>query len=194
MVTDRDAFAGAHLVLPLTRHHLGIGPRQFDSSVQTRAVIHVRHNSSVAIVCSHRAIVGSLRGWVPIQRPSKGLEDELGLGLDHNVLLLDAVPRLFRRACFKDWPSVCSEIGVCRLQLLVSPRVFKAVSFAQHEKVVPFTSSWASEGVLENRYRFQYDLRALGGSLVARRTIIVPLRHVFHSKHPVRCVSQSPAL
>ena len=174
-VSDLDADGGTDLVLPLAGHDLAVGAGDLDASVEAGLVVSVHDGSAVAVVGADGAVVGSLGAGEAGAGPSEGLDDELVLGLEEGVLLLDAEPGDVVVACVEDLLGEVSEVGVGGVESgegLVSPHV----GLAEHDDVVAL-----AEGVGVEGHGLHDDLGVVGGGLVAGRTVVVPLGDVLEA-------------
>lgn len=176
VVTNIDALAWADLVFELTGHHFDVGAGDGDSSIQTSLVVGVSDCAAEAHVGSNRAVVGTLGTGVTIVGPAEGLLSELGRLGDERVLLLDTVPGFLVLDCLvlPDLLGKVSEVGVGRDKLgtLV---VLPSPALTHDDDVVTTT-----EGVSKHSNRLKDHLRLLSDGLVARGTIVVPVREVFN--------------
>ena len=90
IVPHVDAFGGADLVLPLSRHDLGVGARDSDPGVETCAVVSLHNVPAVDLVSPHPAVVGTLRPGETFLRPTVGMI----VSVQQGELLADAEPGL----------------------------------------------------------------------------------------------------
>jgi len=118
MISHSDTFNGSDLVLPLSWHHLGIGARHLDTSVQARSVVGISNDSSEAVVGTNGAVVRALGTWVTIVGPAQRPGSELGLSADKSVLLLDSKPWLLVKASVKNFLGMNSKVCVRWLENL----------------------------------------------------------------------------
>lgn len=84
----------------------------------------IHDTSTIAVICSYRAIVRTLRTRISRRRPSERLDCKLIFLLKNRILLFYTEPGLSMISCFKDFLSKMSEICVCWLkliELIVSP-------------------------------------------------------------------------
>ena len=70
LVTHFDALAWANLKFPLGRHHFSIGSRDFNTSIETSAIVSFNNISSIDIIVADSAIVWSLWSGVALFWPS----------------------------------------------------------------------------------------------------------------------------
>lgn len=169
VVANRNAFTRADLVFPLAWHDLSVGTRNFDTSIEASLVVGISNSTTEAISSANRAVVRALRTGVTILGPAKRPGRELSLGADKSVLLLDTEPRLL--VCrIEDFLSVNAEVGVSGDEILASC-ISPSVGVAHDKEVLA-----SAERIAEDRDGAKDDLRVVGGSLIARRAIIVPLR------------------
>jgi hypothetical protein len=84
---------GSDLIFPLSWHDLGVSSRNLKTRVEAAFVMCVHDSSTEAMVCTHWAIVGSLRAWESWWWPSKRLDSELAHLLNKGVLLFNTEPR-----------------------------------------------------------------------------------------------------
>lgn len=110
MVTHLDTSAWSNLELPLAWHDLCVCTRDVDTSVETSLVVSIGNSSSKAYVGSDRAVVWTLRTWIPIRGPSKWMSVELVMLGQEGVLLLNAKPRLLFFAFIENDFGLISEI------------------------------------------------------------------------------------
>ena len=66
-------FTRADLKLPLRRHHLGIGARDFNTGIKTSAIVRLDHIAPVNVVVANGTVVGSLWTRVTLLRPAVGV-------------------------------------------------------------------------------------------------------------------------
>ena len=118
MVANLDAEARSNLVLPLSRHDLGICSGDFDAGVETGLVMQVSDLTAEADVATDRAVVGALLPGVAVLGPAKWLNVEFIFCREQRVFLLDSVPRLLFGACFKNGVGEVAEVRVGRDQVL----------------------------------------------------------------------------
>jgi len=175
LVTDGKSEAGTNLVFPLAWHDLSIGSRDLDAGIQTSFVVGVSDNATEAVVGTNGAIVRALGSGVSVVRPANWPGGELGLSANKRVFLLDTVPRLLLRTGIEDFLGVDAEVSVGRHQLLAGA-VLPSVGLSHDHHVIAL-----AEGVAEDSNRLHDDLRIVGGSLIAGRTIVVPIRNVLDS-------------
>lgn len=71
MVADRDALAGANLILPLAWHDFSVRSGGLDASVEGGFVMGVGNDSADAVAGAYRAIVGTLGIGIAIFRPAE---------------------------------------------------------------------------------------------------------------------------
>jgi hypothetical protein len=114
VVPNFNTSAGSNLVLPLTRHDLSIGARDFDACVETGLVVSVGNEATEAHVGASGAVIGALLSGVSVIGPSKGVDGELCRVTDERVLLLDSVPSLFslNEILVPDFVGKVSEVDV----------------------------------------------------------------------------------
>jgi hypothetical protein len=79
LITDGNTFNWADLVFPLSRHDLGIGAWNLDTSIQASLVMSFSNSASEGNVGASRAVVGTLGTGVTTLRPAEGLLGELGV-------------------------------------------------------------------------------------------------------------------
>lgn len=70
MIAHRNTFARANLVLPLTRHHLGVTSSDLHASVQTAPVMLFYNRPTIHVLRTIPAVIWSLAGWEPTDRPT----------------------------------------------------------------------------------------------------------------------------
>ena len=91
--------------------------------------------------------------------------------------MLDSEPWLLAKIGVKYLLSVCSEVGVGWDQLLVSV-VFPGECLGEYKDVVA-----SKEGVWVESYRLDDDFRVFCCSLVARRTVKVPIGELLDTSY-----------
>lgn len=175
LVTDGKSEAGTNLVFPLAWHDLSVGSRDRDAGIQTSAVVGVSNSTTEAVVGTNGAVVRALGSGISVVRPAKRPGGELGLSANKRVFLLDTVPRLLVRTSIENFLGVGAEVSVGRHQLGAGG-VLPSEGLSHNKHVIGL-----AEGVTEDSNRFHDDLRIVGGSLIARGTIVVPIRNVLDS-------------
>merc|ERR550517_2422075 len=158
IVPHVDAFGGADLVLPLSRHDLGVGARHSDPGVETCAVVSLHNVPAVDLVSPHPAVVGTLRPGEPVLGPAEWV---LVL-VQQSVLLLDTEPWVVVLGLLHHLLTGLPLVGVS-WQLVVLVRL------AQHQDVVA-----PPEGVRVDLDWVQVGVRVGALSLVGRAPVIVP--------------------
>jgi hypothetical protein len=94
MVTDINSLTRPNLELPLARHHLSVGSRDVNASIQTASVVSLHHFSSIAAVSANRAVVRSLGSGEARRGKAKRMLYEVVLLHKQRILLLNAEPKL----------------------------------------------------------------------------------------------------
>merc|ERR1712088_740045 len=135
VVTHVNALSGSHLVLPLSGHHLGVGSRYPDASIQASSVVGLHNVSAIDVAGTDSAVVGALGSREAILGPSEGVSILVKKG----VLLLKAEP----------WVVV---LGLLHHLGALLPLVVVLVGLAHHHDVLA-----TSEGV-----RVEFDWVEVG--------------------------------
>uniref|UniRef100_A0A182IUQ4 Uncharacterized protein n=1 Tax=Anopheles atroparvus TaxID=41427 RepID=A0A182IUQ4_ANOAO len=143
VVPDLDALARSHLVLPLGRHHLGVGAAQLHARVQTGAVVCVDDVARVHLIRTHAAVVRTLRSWEAVLRPA----ERTTVHVQQRVLLLDAKPRVLVAGQLAHLQARLALVRLGRPTIVT-------VRLAQHQDVVA-----ASERIAVDRDRVQVHVR-----------------------------------
>merc|ERR1719278_2028825 len=73
VVAHVDSLCGANLVLPLGRHHLGVGSRHPDPGIEASSVVSLNNVSSIDIAGADSAIVRALRSGEAVLGPAEGM-------------------------------------------------------------------------------------------------------------------------
>ena len=159
LVSGGNTFDRTNLVLPLSRHDLGVDTGEGDVGMETGLGMGLDNLAAKRGVGSNGAVVGALGSGESTLGPAEG---PLVSG-EHGVLLLEAVPGGLLFALLEDLLSV--DTHVVRMGLAVGePGV-------AHDKDVVSTT----EGIGVNGAGPDEDLRVTSGSLAGRRSIVVPL-------------------
>jgi len=172
VVANSDTFNGTNLIFPLAWHHFGIRARDLDARIEAGSVVSIGYHSAKAVAGTNRAVVGALLTWVAIVRPAQRPSRKLGLSADKGVFLFDSEPGLFVGGGVHDLLGMGAEVCVSWLEVLASG-VRPSVGLCHDEQVVAL-----SEGVAEVGDWAHDDLGVVSLSLVAGRTIVIPLRQV----------------
>merc|ERR1712156_769617 len=88
VVAHVDSLCGANLVLPLGGHHLGVGSRHPDPSIEASSVVSLNNVSSIDIAGANCAIVRALRSREAVLGPAEGM----AVLVEKCVLLLNSKP------------------------------------------------------------------------------------------------------
>jgi len=116
-ITDFYSFARTDLELPLSWHDFRIRTRDLDLSVEASFDQSIIDHSSKASGSTYRAIVRTLRLWVPTWRPSERLHVESALVSKERVLLFNTKPRFVRLNSIENLGGMSPEVCVCWLKL-----------------------------------------------------------------------------
>ena len=151
VVSKLNARARTDLELPLGRHHLGVDPREVDSSIQAGTlhshqldfqsrnlkthVVRLNEVTRKDLPRANATIIRPLRTGEPHLGPSV----DLSVRVEQGVLLLEPEPRLLRRRLVHHLLAVRSVVGMVGRAVIV-------VAFAENEYVCA-----PSEGVFEYR-------------------------------------------
>ena len=153
-----DASARAHLILPLSRHDLGIGAGDLNASVETCLVVRLHDVSAHDLAGSVTAVVRALRSresvlW-PAVWPSEVVEE--------GVFLLETEPELVLGVLLHQNSGVVAVVvGVWRS--VRHPRL------AHYEHVVPET-----EWIRVHRHWTEVDIGVVARCLTGGGPIEVP--------------------
>merc|ERR550525_1919784 len=131
VVTHINALGGSHLVFPLGRHHLSIGSRHPDTSIETGSVMGFHNVPAVDIAGTDSAVVGALGSRETILGPSEGVTILVKKG----VLLLNSKPWVVVLGLLH---HLCTLLPLVRLGLLLVVLVRLA---HHHDVLAPFTLS-----------------------------------------------------
>ena len=178
VVAGLDARAGAHLVFPLTGHHLAVDAADVEARIQAQVEMLLADQATKGNVRAHGAVVGALRTRVAelkhrIRAAVEGARRRLGPAhgaavFKEGVLLLDAIPRLLVKRLLED------GVGHRARRLLDGGHV-RAEHLAQHEDVVALT-----HGVLAHECGLEEDLGIVAGCLAGGRAVVVPQGQLFN--------------
>mmetsp|Transcript_4242 Transcript_4242/g.13644 ORF Transcript_4242/g.13644 Transcript_4242/m.13644 type:complete len:385 (-) Transcript_4242:10-1164(-) len=163
LVGRGDANARPNLVLPLARHHLGVGARDGDAGVEASLVVRLGDGAAKGAVGASAAVVRALRAREAALRPSERRDF---VEVEERVLLLDPEPRHLFLATSEALHGGGSGVGGESL-------AGRRVGVGEDEDVVA-----GAEGVLEDGARLDDHLRVLARCLVARRAVVVPRRQL----------------
>merc|ERR1712055_745240 len=152
VVTHVNALGGSYLVLPLGRHHLSIGSRHPDTSIETGSVVSFHNVPAIHVAGTNSAVVRALGSRETILGPSEGVTILVKKG----VLLLNSKP----------WVVVLGLLhNLCALLPLVSLSLLLVVlvRLTHHHDVLA-----TSEGVWVEFNRVKVGIRVGTFSLVTR--------------------------
>merc|ERR1719422_2038732 len=88
VVAHVDSLSGANLVLPLGGHHLGVGSRDPDASIEASSVVSLHNVSSIDIAGTDSAVVRALGSGEAVLGPTEGMT----VLVEKCVLLLNSKP------------------------------------------------------------------------------------------------------
>lgn len=173
MVSYFYTFTWSYLELPLSWHSFSVRSCSFYTSIQASFVMGIHYRSTIATSSTYWAIIGALRSWESMIRPSKWLDSKLVIGLEESVLLFNTKPRMRIFRCFKYWYSKMPKVSICRYftgKLIISPYI----SLTKDYDII-----LASERIVKESYWFENNLWVVSRWLIGWATIIIPFRYIF---------------
>jgi len=152
------------LELPLGRHNLSIGTRDFYTSEQASLVVSLDDVSAVDLASADTAVVWALWTWVATNWPAIGLVK----GVEEGVLLLKTEPWLVGLVGFHELGTLVAVVELVWGSI--------GIPALGNDQDVGSTT----EGVGEDGNGSEVDIRVVTGSLASRATVKVPLGKVFN--------------
>lgn len=154
-----DTLTWTNLELPLSRHDLGVGTRDSNTSVQASLVVSLDNVSAENLAGTVSAVVWTLRTWETALWPSV----RPALGIEKSVFLLKTEPETLLLVLLHDLDGVGAEVeGIWSL-------VVRHVGLGHDEDVVA-EAEWAG---VESDW-LEVDIRVVTWSLVGGGTVKVP--------------------
>lgn len=162
-----NSLAGTDLVLPLSRHDLGIDTGDVDTSVQTGLVVSLDDITAVHLASSDTAVVGSLGTGEATLGPAIWP----AIRAEKSVLLLETEPEVLVGMSAHQASSLVAVVVLVRSAVVVP-------GLAQDEDVVAQTERIREEGA-----GTQVDVGVVAGRLAGGRAVKVPFGQVLDVGH-----------
>lgn len=149
MLRTVDARAGTDLVLPLSRHDLGVGAGDVDASVQAGLVVSLNNVTAEDLAGTDTAVVRTLGTGVATLGPAIGP----AVLVEQGVLLLETEPELVLLVGLHQDGSIVAEVVGVGLAV-------RAPGLAHDEDVVA-----KAEGIGVEGDGAEVDIRVVAGGL-----------------------------
>lgn len=162
LVGHGDALAGADLVLPLGRHHLGVDAGDVDAGVQTGSVVGLNNVSGKDLASTNTTVVGALGSGEAALGPS----NRVVALVEHGVLLLDSEPDDLLLVGAHEFGALVSVVELVGGSIVVP-------ALGQHNDVVA-----SSERIGVDGGGSEIDIRVVAGRLFCGGSVKVPLGEI----------------